>query len=85
MITTSGGQYFPQSGEDCSQVRIWAETVDTEWIALHMAGHDLHRDINAFLYLDAEDALHLAEELRQSVERQERQIQLHQELATESN
>ena len=69
MITTSEGQYFPQSGEDCSYVRIWAETVDAEYIAVHMSGHD-HRDVNVFMFLNADDALHLAEELRQSVDRQ---------------
>jgi beta-N-acetylglucosaminidase len=70
MITTSEGQYLPKPGEDCLSVRVWAEAVDREYITVNMSGHDEHDHANAFVYLQAEDAQNLAEELQKAVETQ---------------
>ncbi|MGV0721556.1 hypothetical protein ABQF17_14980 [Mycolicibacterium elephantis] len=90
MIDTSEGSYFPGEGhyeqrEDCLSVRIWAEAVDAEYVAVHMSGHDERRDIGTFVYLQADDALNLAEEMQKAVERQERWATRPQLVAAESN
>lgn len=72
MIPTSEGQFSPKPEEDCCSVRVWAEAVDLEWISLKMSGHDELRDVNSYVYLEPEDALNLAEDLRRSVEQQKR-------------
>ena len=72
MITTSEGQFFPEPGHDCSPIRMWSETVDEGFIAVHLLSYDERRHINAFVFLDADDALNSAKDLQQSVEKQRR-------------
>ena len=40
MITTSEGQFFPEPGHDCFPIRMWSETVDEGFIAVHLLSYD---------------------------------------------
>lgn len=72
MISTSEGTYFKQSGADPFQVRIWAAPVDTEYVSLHVSGHDLHDGVDAFIYLQPEDAGNLIGDMQAALALQER-------------
>lgn len=75
MINISEGPYFPQRDGECTWVRVWAEVQCLEYVSINMSGEavDTVGEATPRIFLRAEDALHLAEELQDAVEGQERQ------------